>query len=372
MYSSLSQIWGNIQGVLFPELEESIGPLTKQHKKLISILELVRIEKIVQQLPPAWFGRKPTDRSFLARAFIAKIIYKLPYTNQLRDYLICDKHLRTICGWSSKYDIPSESKFSRVFAEFAKSKLAEEAHAELIKYIYRNEIVGHVCKDSTPIEARSRAVIPTEEEKNAKKKKKNEKPTRIERQASGEMPLQDMLEELPKDCTFGKKKKANGKTVVWKGYKLHLAVDDHCIPLSAIVTAASLNDNQVAIPLAIQTDKVVTNFYDLMDSAYDVPGILEHSRSLGHVPIVDKMSFNIKQKEEKAAELKRRKLLGRKPAEAKRYKERMKSERANATSKDFYGVTNIWYRGYEKVSSQIMFGILTLSASLLLSLFDTT
>ena len=43
----LSQIWGNVQYLLFPELEEEIGPLTETHKKLISVLELVRIEQFV-------------------------------------------------------------------------------------------------------------------------------------------------------------------------------------------------------------------------------------------------------------------------------------------------------------------------------------
>jgi hypothetical protein len=31
----------------------------------------------------------------------------------------------------------------------------------------------------------------------------------------------------------------------------------------------------------------VTNFYDLMDSAYDAPEIRAKSRELGHVPIID-------------------------------------------------------------------------------------
>ena len=60
------------------------------------------------------------------------------------------------------------------------------------------------------------------------------------------------------------------------------------------------------------------------------------------------------------------------PADAKRYKERMKCERVNAMSKSFYSVTNIWYRGYEKVNCQAMFGILTLAATLILNLVDTT
>ena len=183
----LSQIWGNVQYLLFPELEEEIGPLTETHKKLISVLELVRIEQFVSS-EIGLIGRPPKDRVFLARAFVAKVVYKLPFTNQLRNHLLADKQLRLICGWSSVGDIPSESKFSRAFNEFAQASLAERTHAALIKDIYKDDIVGHVSKDSKPIEARAKAVIPTEEEKKAKKKKVS--PTRIERQASETMSLE--------------------------------------------------------------------------------------------------------------------------------------------------------------------------------------
>ena len=54
------------------------------------------------------------------------------------------------------------------------------------------------------------------------------------------------------------------------------------------MTSASVHDSQVAIPLATLTATRVTSCYDLMDAAYDVPAILEHSKSLGHVPLVDK------------------------------------------------------------------------------------
>ena len=39
----------------------------------------------------------------------------------------------------------------------------------------------------------------------------------------------------------------------WIGYKLHLDTIDGGIPVSALVTSASLNDSQVAIPLATIT-----------------------------------------------------------------------------------------------------------------------
>ena len=57
--------------------------------------------------------------------------------------------------------------------------------------------------------------------------------------------------------------------------------------MAGILTSASLADNQVAIPLAKLTAERVVGLYDLMDSGYDVSGIREHSKSLGHVPIIE-------------------------------------------------------------------------------------
>ena len=71
------------------------------------------------------------------------------------------------------------------------------------------------------------------------------------------------------------------------GQLQHIDTADGGIPLSCILTSASLHDGQVAIPLAAMTAQRVTNLYDLMDSAYDAPEIRAYSESLGHVPIID-------------------------------------------------------------------------------------
>ena len=70
------------------------------------------------------------------------------------------------------------------------------------------------------------------------------------------------------------------------GYKLHLDVADGQIPISAILTSASVHDSQVAIPLMTMTWQRVTHLYELMDSAYDADLIHEHSKQLQHVPII--------------------------------------------------------------------------------------
>ena len=136
--NTLSQIWNNVQFSLFPQQEEEIGPLSQKHKKLIAILELIRIEDFVgRYYQPGTVGRPCKDRVALARAFVSKIVFKLEYTNQLRDHLLSDKQLRRICGWESIRQIPSESKFSRVFDEFSVFKLPEQTHEALIKDLYK-------------------------------------------------------------------------------------------------------------------------------------------------------------------------------------------------------------------------------------------
>ncbi|MEP6912106.1 MAG: transposase [bacterium] len=96
-----------------------------------------------------------------------------------------------------------------------------------------------------------------------------------------------MLADLPQVCDCGTKRNSKGYPSYWVGYKLHLDVADGGIPISCILTSASVNDSQVALPLATLSAQRVDNLYDLMDSAYDAQIIIEHSWALGHVPLID-------------------------------------------------------------------------------------
>ena len=190
-------------------------------------------------------------------------------------------------------------------------------------------------------------------------------PSRIEKQRT--MSLDEMLKELPKDCDIGTKKNSKGHAVSWIGYKLHLDIADGGVPISAILTSASVHDSQVAIPLATMTAERVDSLYDLMDAAYDVEAIREHSYSLGHKPLIDKNPRrNKKLAEELKAEAKRQKHINWEPPEKVRYKERTTAERANARLKDEFGGRTVRVRGYAKVTCHLMFGVLVLAADQLL------
>ena len=98
-----------------------------------------------------------------------------------------------------------------------------------------------------------------------------------------------------------------------------------------------------------------------MDAAYDAPQIKAHSRSLGHVPIIDPNPRSKAKKEGLEAETKRRKAANYTLAEDLRYNERGTVERVNGRIKDElrrthgtrtrarqgHGASDVRYRGVD-------------------------
>jgi hypothetical protein len=349
----------------------------------------------IEALVGSWsggVGRPARHRRAMARAFVAKAVFNLSATRQLLDRLSVEVSLRRLCGWESRREIPHESQFSRAFAEFAASELPQRLHEALIKATQQERLIGHISRDSTEIEAREKpvrtpvSITPAKSIRKRGRPKKGEQtaapePTRMERQAA--MTLEQMLDDLPRSCNagvpsdgsmslgwnVGSKNNSKGYKETWVGYKLHLDVADGQIPISCILTSASLHDSQAAIPLARLTAQRVTNLYDLMDSAYDAQSIHEHIRGLGHIPIIDAHPRrDASQKAELQAEAKRQKLLNYDYAEGVRYRERTTVERVNARLKDEFGGRTIRVRGNAKVMCHLMFGIVALAANQILRL----
>ena len=373
----LNQFQRLMQGVLFPALQEQLGPLSDKHRQLAAVLSMIEIEALVG----SWscgVGRPAKHRRAIARAFVAKAVFNLNATRQLLDRLSVDVSLRRICGWESRREIPHESQFSRAFAEFAASELPQRLHAALIAETQQERLIGHISRDSTEIEGREKplrtpvSITPAKPMRKRGRPKKGEQPlppepTRLERQAG--MTLEQMLDDLPRACNAGSKNNSKGYKETWIGYKLHLDVADGQIPISCILTSASLHDSQAAIPLARLTAQRVTHLYDLMDSAYDAQSIHEQIRGLGQIPIIDAHPRrDSAQKEELQAEAKRRKLLNFNYAEDVRYRERTTVERVNARLKDEFGGRMIRVRGNAKVMCHLMFGIVALTADQILRL----
>ena len=208
---SFAPYWQSIQRALFPQLEPVLGPLTGKQQQLVQTLEVIRIEQWI----PRCFrvpGRPRKDRAALARAFVAKAVYGMPTTRVLLDRLVTDVALRRICGWERKSEVPSESVFSRAFAEFSDTQLPQRTHAALIRNTHHDRLVGHLCRDSTAIEAREKPAAkektpPLPKRKRGRPNKGEERPKvlkRLDRQAA--MTLPAMLDDLPTDCDVGMKK----------------------------------------------------------------------------------------------------------------------------------------------------------------------
>ncbi len=172
-----------------------------------------------------------------------------------------------------------------------------------------------------------------------------------------------------KVCDRGTKKNARGLRETWRGYKLHIDTADCGVPLSAILTSASLHDSQVAIPLATMTAARVANLYDLIDSAYDAHEIHTVSERLGHVPIIATNPRRDKAlKDDLNREARAQRAAGYPNAQTVRYRIRSVVERTNARLKDEFGARHVRVRGPTKVACHLMFGLLALTADQIIRL----
>lgn len=356
---------GSVQRSLFPHLDECFDEtLTEQEKHLVTILEIVQVEKYIPKSAfNQWLGRKLEEREALARSFAAKLLYKYPTTRDLIRALQSTPNLRKVTGFEAVEDIPSESTFSRAFAEFAASNLGKRVHDTLVKDYLAGELIGHISRDSTAIVGREKPAKKVKAPKIARKRGRPAKGEvreplpvkRLEKQVT--QSAEEAIKELPTACDRGTKKNAKGYKESWNGYKLHLDTNDNGLPISALVSSASMHDSQAAIPLMKQTSKKVTYCYDLMDAAYDAGRIEQVSRQLGHVPIIDRNSHG-------------KEVVPMAPHEAERYKIRTTAERANARLKEDFGANNVMVKGHSKVSLHLMLGVIVLFADQLIRLLE--
>src|SRR5450759_4873051 len=371
-----------LQQELFPLLQSCVGPLSGQMQLLASVVSLAPLERLLSARRGAR-GRPAKDRAALATAFMAKAILNLPTTRDLISRLRVDEALRKFCGWSSVQALPHESKFSRAFAEFAATELPQQLHEAVIQATQSERLIGHIARDSTAIPARERIPEAVMETKRAAAKKRfdkkragkprtgkrngafarakaSERGKRIKRQPH--QTLDAMLADLPQQCDIGMKKNSKGHEQSWRGYKLHLDVADGQVPISAVLTRASVHDSQVAIPLMTLTGKRVEYLYELMDSAYDADGIHAHSRELQHVAII---AVHPRRGTKKPSKMPQVFPVEPTPqltwAQQERFKERTMVERVNARLKDEFGGSQIRVRGAAKVMAHLMFGVLALT-----------
>ena len=277
--------------------------MTEALGRLVTTLDVIGLEAFVPE-PPRGPGRPPEDRRALARAFVAKAMLGIPTTSALIEQLAVDKSLRRILGWERRSQVPSEATFSRAFAEFAQGDLPDKMHAALIERSLGGRIVGVIARDATEIEAREKpAAKEASDKKDDPPSDGAQPPRRARTPAQGRATAKaradaagatNLAERQPNArrtahrlrCRLQENSKGYKET--WIGYKLHIDVACGQIPVSCVLTSASVHDSQVAIPLMTMTGARVSYLYDLMDAAYDAAAIHDHSRTLGHAPIIDR------------------------------------------------------------------------------------
>jgi hypothetical protein len=354
--ADLGNLWHTIQAWLFPVLEDELGELDDQHRQFVAVCEVCNPREHLAGYRWIGNGCPPKDRLALCKAFIAKAVWDFSTTRDLIDAVRHRPTLRRLCGWETLGEVPSEATFSRAFSAFALHELPQTIHQAMLQARHADKIVGHISRDATAIHARQIAAkrepkpVPQPDEG---QEPVAPEPTRLQRQL--ERTQEENLADLPTACDWGTKKNSKGKKEVWRGYKLHLDVADGDLPVSWIVTSASLHDSQAAIPLAQMSAERVTSLYDLADAAYDAAPIREMSARLGHVAIID---HNPRRGEKRQFA----------PAEAIRYRQRSSAERVNSHLHDNHGGRHVRVRGAVKVAAHLSFGLLVIAAEQLLKM----
>ena len=361
----------NLETTLFPLLKEElrIEELSTKEAKLIKILDFAEIEKNITVVT---ITNTPKDREEIARAFIAKSVYNMQTTRDLIDRLRIDRTLRVLCGWRYAKDIPSESKFSRVFDELSQLEIAQKTHEKFIEEYLSDKIFHYNATDATKVPLREK---PVKKEKEEKPKNKVGRPKKGERrepiepsilQKQKEMQsVEEMLELVSTDCGVGVKQNSKGNREVWIGGKLHISAVDGDIPIAAYYSGANVHDSSVALPLMKETSKRVNYLFDLQDAGYDADIIREFSINLNHRPIIDINPKNSKALKEKIELIKDEKEKFKffnlpQSSDIHHYNQRSMVERVNKYLKDDFGCNTIYYQGADKVASVLAFGILSI------------
>ncbi len=372
--SDLSKMWTkvlNLEASLFPLLKEELRleELSSKEQKLIKILDFAEIEQFICDTHITNIAK---DREQIARAFIAKSVYNLQTTRDLIDRLHIDRTLRVLCGWRYANEIPSESKFSRVFKELSEINIAQKTHEKFVKEYLNQKTFFYNATDATKIPLREKPIKIEKEDKPKLKRgrpKKGEKrepiKLKILEQQKDMKTTEDMLALVSTKCGVGIKQNSKGNREVWIGGSLHISVVDGDIPITAFYSGANVHDSSLALPLIKETSKRVNYLYDLQDAGYDADIIREFSNRLGHRPIIDinpKNSKVLKAKIElKKQEKEKFKLLNlQDSSDTYHYNQRSMVERVNKYLKDDFGCKTIYYQGATKVASVLAFGILSI------------
>lgn len=213
------------------------------------------------------------------RALITRYIEEIPSVKALVRRLNEDLTFKLSLGFLYSERVPSEATFSRIMKTLSENmvvltqlndRLLTEINHEF--GIYSEEM----AIDATAVVAHSKP-----------KKTTNFKltPTKLQK----EMPLNELLDELPIYPSWGVKANSQNKHNYWFGYKSHYAISVNTqYMVASITTSAHVADVSIAIPLMKKmTNLGIKDTFVLMDKGYDATAIYEQAHSLTFEPIIE-------------------------------------------------------------------------------------
>jgi len=290
-------------------------------------------------------GRKGYNTFQILAVVLLKMFRRCNTVREVLKVLNNEPNYRYIIGFDNT--VVSDASMSRKVKQLAGQIDIADLHERLTTSFYEDRLVCNLSLDSTPIDVYEKPV-------KAEKKKKKDKRGRKHKGTSEETEYLKRLEEseqlkelrnngeikaylatLENRCSVTGKKNSKGN-MDWRiGYKAHLAVDDNGIPVSYVVTGASVHDTKPAIPLLRMADMRCAFLYALMDSGYWSAEIADFTKGMGKVPVIDPKADRTGKK----AELD--------PAKKQRYKARTTVERSNSELKLCFLPGHLHSRGFK-------------------------
>lgn len=297
-------------------------------------------------------GRRGYRDADIIAVRVAMLFFRQTNIKGTLSFLAMAPGVRMVIGMDS---IPSESVVSRRSRELAEAVDIDSMFDSVTYSFYDDRTIGNLSIDSTPVEGRetphtNRKSADNSENKEKKKRGPKPKGSKEEAEYKAKLLEKEMVEETAKTgdvkqflstlenrCTITGKLNSKGH-MQWRiGYKVHLAVDDMGIPVSFAVTGASVHDSRLAIPLMRMAGDRVRFLYALMDGGYSSGDIMEFTKSMDAVPVID---FKADRNGVKAE---------MEPAKKIRYRGRTTVERTNSELKDCFLPPKLYSRGSKAI-----------------------
>lgn len=215
--------------------------------RLLVVLESLNEERMMVALERRhWTGRKGYSVRGMWAMLVAEVLHGCRSIAETVRLLERDKTLRSLCGFPSRDDVPTEDALGRLLKKVVEHRDLLEACLEDLAEKLRQLLPGFGRKlvgDSTDIKAYA----------NGHRSEPSDPDARWGAKGARQQP------EIPVETESGEVESRKGKkrdVYYWFGYKLHLLIDAvHELPVGFTVTPGNLSDTQ-QMPVLLEKAKL--------------------------------------------------------------------------------------------------------------------